>query len=205
MNLMNQDNPVHIFFNTVGDVILANLLFLLCCIPVITIGPALTALYHCMFRIVKGNLNGICRTYFRAFWQNFRQSLAAWAIFLATAGLLFLNIRFLQESKSAAGTVMIFLCGPATAALVIYFLYVFPVIAVFSNRLGALIKNAYAFAFLHFPTTLLIAAVTFVPMFMAYQDLRLLPLYACCWFFFGFALTALVDAVLLYRIFRAYL
>ena len=55
MNLLNEDNVVHVFLNKLGDIVIANLLFILCCIPVITIGPSLTALYHCMMRTVKGN------------------------------------------------------------------------------------------------------------------------------------------------------
>ena len=45
MNLLNEDNVVHVFLNKLGDIVIANLLFILCCIPVITIGPSLTALY----------------------------------------------------------------------------------------------------------------------------------------------------------------
>ena len=77
MNLLNEDNVVHVFLNKLGDIVIANLLFILCCIPVITIGPSLTALYHCMMRTVKGNNNGTTKTFFRAFKENFKQSLAA--------------------------------------------------------------------------------------------------------------------------------
>ena len=52
---------------------------------------------------------------------------------------------------------------------------------------------------------LLLAVITILPMFMTYQDLTLLPLYACCWFFFGFGLTALINAHILYRFFKNYL
>ena len=38
MNLLNEDNVVHVFLNKLGDIVIANLLFILCCIPVITIG-----------------------------------------------------------------------------------------------------------------------------------------------------------------------
>ena len=46
MNWMNPDNVVHAALNKIGDVIIANLLFLLCSVPLITIGPALSALYQ---------------------------------------------------------------------------------------------------------------------------------------------------------------
>ena len=50
MNLLNEDNVVHIALNKIGDIVIANLLFVLCSLPLITAGPALTALYHCMLR-----------------------------------------------------------------------------------------------------------------------------------------------------------
>ena len=83
MNLLNEDNVVHVFLNKLGDIVIANLLFILCCIPVITIGPSLTALYHCMMRTVKGNNNGTTKTFFRAFKENFKQSLIIWLLILA--------------------------------------------------------------------------------------------------------------------------
>ena len=55
MNLLNQDNIVHEFLNNVGDIVIANILFIFCSIPLVTIGPSLTALYHCSLRSVKGD------------------------------------------------------------------------------------------------------------------------------------------------------
>lgn len=205
MNFMNQDNVVVIALNRIGDIILANLLFLLCSIPLVTIGPSLTALYHCMLRIVKGNDNGTIKTFFRAFRQNFVQSLTAWLAIVAVGFILFLDTRFLVQNASEAGKIFYYLSGLVLALLVIIALYIFPVIAAFSNTLKNLVKNSVIFAFMHIPSTLLIAVISILPMYMTYQDLTLLPLYACCWFFFGFALTCYINSFLFYRIFKPYL
>ena len=186
MNLLNEDNIIHIFLNKIGDIVIANLLFILCCIPIITIGPSLTALYHCMLRTVKGNNNGTTKTFFRAFKENFRQSLLVWLGLLAVGFLLFTNIRFLESTTSAASKPLFYLSLGITGLVVVLALYIFPVIAAFANTTINLIKNAYVFAFLHFPSTLLIAVITILPMYMTYQDLELMPLYACCWFLFRF-------------------
>ena len=66
-------------------------------------------------------------------------------------------------------------------------------------------KNALLFAVMHFPSTLLIVVISLLPMYMTYQDLELMPLYAACWFFFGFGLTAYINSKLLYRMFKPYL
>ncbi|HIZ07442.1 MAG TPA: DUF624 domain-containing protein [Candidatus Eubacterium avistercoris] len=205
MNLFNEDNIVNIALNKVGDIIVCNLLFVLCSIPLVTIGPSMTALYHCMLRSVKGNLNGAAKTFFRSFKENFFQSLAAWLLFLFLLFILLLNIRFLSSQNTGVSQPLLYLSEGAAVLLVIGGLYIFPVIAAFSNTLKNLVKNSYIFAFMHFPSTLLLAVITILPMFMTYQDLTLLPLYACCWFFFGFGLTALINAHILYRFFKNYL
>ena len=205
MNLFNEDNFLNIGLNKIGDVVVCNLLFVLCSIPIFTIGPALTALYHCMLRSVKGNLNGAARTFFRSFKENFFQSLAAWLLFLLLLLILLLNIRFLSFQGTDISQVLLYLSEAAAVFLVIGGLYIFPVIAAFSNTLKNLVKNSYIFAFMHFPPTLLLALITILPMFMTYQDLSLLPLYACCWFFFGFGLTALINSHILYRFIKKYL
>lgn len=205
MNLLNEDNVIHIFLNKLGDIIVANLLFLVCCIPIITIGPALTALYHCMLRTVKGNNNGTTKTFFRALKENFRQSLIVWLGLLAVGFILFLNIRFLQNTASAVSKPLFYVSLGIAGLVIILALYIFPVIAAFANTTVNLLKNAYVFAFLHFPSTLAIAVITILPMFMTYRDIKLMPLYACCWFFFGFGLTAYVNSLLLYRMFKPFL
>lgn len=205
MNPLNENSLFNIIFNKLGDIIIANLLFILCSIPLITIGPALTALYHCTLRSIKGNNPGTVKTFFRAFKESFRQSVLVWILFLVILAVLVLNIRFLLSQDSSASQMLVYLSMAVTAFAVIGFLYIFPVIAAFSNSLKNLLRNSYIFAFMHFPSTILIAVVTILPMYMTYQDLDLLPLYAFCWFFFGFGLTAEINSRLFYRMFKPYL
>lgn len=205
MDLLNEDNIVHIFLNKVGDIVIANFLFIICSIPILTIGPALTALYHCMMRTVKGNNIGTARTFFRAFKQNFLQSLVSWIVILLLALLLFFNIRFLLPMNSSYGRLLLYFSGGLAGLFGIVALYIFPTIAAFSNTLKNLVKNAFLFAFMHFPSTLAIAVISFLPMFMTFRDLKLFPLYIFCWFFFGFGLTAYINSLFLYRIFKPFL
>ena len=199
MNLLNEDNVVHIFLSRIGDLVVANLLFIVCCIPIVTIGPAITALYHCTLRMVKGNDSSTSKTFFRAFKQNFLQSLVIWLGILLAGVILILNLRFLIQTQGASsyGKILLYMSEALMGLLVIVALYIFPVIAAFANTAGKLLKNAFLFAFMHFPSTLAIAVITILPMYMTYQDLELMPLYACCLFFFG--------SFFLYRIFRPYL
>lgn len=205
MNLLNEDNIVHIFLNKIGDIIIANLLFIFCCIPIITVGPSLTALYHCSLRSVKGNNNGTIKTFFRAFKQNFLQSIIIWVFFLVVSFILIGNLQFLQNNYTTIGRFLFYVSLGISGLVIILALYIFAVIAAFENKITMLIRNSFAFAFLHFPSSILIAIVSILPMVMTYRDLELLPLYACCWFFFGFGLTAYLNSLLFYRMFKPFL
>lgn len=205
MNLLNQDNIVHEFLNNVGDIVIANILFIFCSIPLVTIGPSLTALYHCSLRSVKGNSYGTVKTFFRAFKENFVQSLVIWLGIAAAGFILITNIRFLGTEAGRTGHILMILSEGLLVLLVIFALYVFPVIAAFTSSTAGQIKNAVIFAFLRFPYTILIVIISVFPMYMTYQDYKLMPLWACCWFFFGFGLTAYLNSLMLYRLFRPYL
>lgn len=205
MNLFNEDNFLHVFLNRVGDIVIANLLFLVCSIPLFTAGASLTALYHCMLRIARGTNTGITRMFFKSFRENFKQATGAWLILAAAAAILLLNIRFLLTSPSPAAKPLLLLSCGVLILVFVEGLYLFPVLAAFSNRLGALMKNAFLFAFIHFPTTLACALLLLLPLLMTYRDLALLPLYAFCWAFFGFGLIAYIQSLLMYRFFRKYL
>ena len=205
MNLMNQDNIVHEILNHIGDIVIANLLFVFCSIPLVTIGPSLTALYHCTLRSVKGNSYGMVKTFFRAFKENFVQSLIVWLGIAAAGFILVTNIRFLGSGTGQMGNILMILSEGLMVLLVILALYVFPVIAAFSSSTASQVKNAVIFAFMRFPYTIVLAVVSVFPMYMTYQDYKLMPLWACCWFFFGFGLTANRNSLLLYRLFKPYL
>ena len=59
MHFLRIDGPVFRFLETIANLLLLNLLFVICCIPVVTIGPALTATYYVALKIVRQEETGI--------------------------------------------------------------------------------------------------------------------------------------------------
>ena len=77
-NLFNLDNPFVQFLSRVGDLIIVNTLFLLCCVPVVTVGASAAALHKVSQAIILDEDNGTIKTFFRGFRENFRQATALW-------------------------------------------------------------------------------------------------------------------------------
>ena len=182
---MPKENPVIAFLNKMADLILLNLIFLLCCIPVVTIGPAITALYAVSLRSVRYGDGYVIQTFFRSFKQNFID-----LFFWRNVGPAFMSV-FMTVVSVCVGYLVF-----------IVFLWLFPVIAKLENPLRVQIKNAAAMAVAHFfPYTLFVSVIVLAAGYMAYTsiitDVLLLLM--------GFALLAYVCSFFFYKVFAKYI
>ncbi len=198
--IFNPENP---FFRALGkctDVVLLSLLWLVCCLPLFTIGPATAALYRVTVRCVRGGQNGPYAMFWETFKQNFKVgALASLAVLAAGAVLIAvwraLYIMGVGAADSFAGVVYYaFLI--VLVLLLGVFSYPFPVLSRFTFRVGGLLSNSVKLAVAHLPTTLLLGILLTAAGLL------------CFWFFLAvFALpvlTALLQSLLLERIFRPY-
>lgn len=86
MKLFDYDGPLMRALVYLGELILLNLLFLLCCLPVITAGASAAAMYTVAFRNLDGKGGHVCRQFFSAFRANFKKATLQWLVMLAVAG-----------------------------------------------------------------------------------------------------------------------
>lgn len=89
---LNLNNPILTALNKAFDALLATVYFVICCLPVITAGAAMTAVSAVMLRICRNECGGVTKTFFNAFRQNFRQATQLWLMALAVGGVLALEI-----------------------------------------------------------------------------------------------------------------
>lgn len=128
-------------FGTVADLIVLNAITLLCSLPVITAGAALTAMYAGVFRLREGTEGSLWRDYLRDFKSNFRQSTAIWLLGLAVLAMLWADLRIFAGITEFAFLLQVITCA---AAIMIYLtlLYALALQARFINPVKATLKNA---------------------------------------------------------------
>ena len=90
-NLFRWDNPLIQLLTALADVILTNLLCLICCLPVVTAGASIAATYKVMLNLSQDTGGGIWNTFFTAFRENFKQATAVWLITLLVGASLSLG------------------------------------------------------------------------------------------------------------------
>ena len=101
MRIFNADSPLMEGLSKITDLVILNLVVLVCCLPVITAGAALTGMHYVLLKMVRNEEGYIVRSYFKSFKQNFLQATGMWMIFLAVGILFLLDLRL---SGGAAGT-----------------------------------------------------------------------------------------------------
>lgn len=58
MNIFNSDGWFSRFFGTLGDIIIVNILFILCSIPIVTMGASMSAMYFTLLKKQRTGENG---------------------------------------------------------------------------------------------------------------------------------------------------
>lgn len=180
-----------------------NLLWLICCIPIVTIGASTTALYYTSLKIVRGEDHALGHMFFRSFRENFRQSTVLWLILLAAglflAGDGYLAYRLRAASTGAPAVLWTLILALVIGAAVVYtivLLFVFPLVASVSNTNWAMLKNSFFIGARYLFCTILVFAVHFA-MFFAVVSI-FTPL-----FLLGEGLCALVCSHLMSNVLRA--
>ena len=91
-HFFDPDTPLMRTLSTLFDLLVLSLLFLLCSIPLVTIGASLTALYGSCARLASGESAGAAE-FFRLFRGRFKRSTLVWLAFWAAAVFLYLDGR----------------------------------------------------------------------------------------------------------------
>ena len=188
-----------------ADLMLLNLLFVLCCIPLFTIGPSLSALYTVSLKMADKEDVSVAKTFFRAFRSNFRQSLLLWLIMAGGAALMGLNWFFLPMLPEAPEEVMKVLLNLMLLVYIAVFSYLFPVQCKFENSVANTFKNAFALAARHLlPCTLPVCALNLAPVLLlrSGSEAAITILTLCLWFWFSG--IAFLNSKILLQIFRKY-
>ncbi len=159
----NSDNAVMRVLSKIFDIGWLSIVYVLFCIPVVTIGAATTALYYVAAKVLRHDRSYVWTEFWRSFKQNFRQSTIMWVIFAAVFGLLYFNINFVgltdQESSYGGYLAGAYLALGLIVACVMS--YAFCVLSRFTMKISAIFRFSLFLSFRHFVHTLILLVILF--------------------------------------------
>lgn len=197
MQKLKIDNAFFRFMGQLGDVILLNLIWLLCCLPVVTIGASNTAVFYVARKIAAGEDYWVFRDFFRSFRQNLKQGTVAWLILLPLGVLMLADLLIGFQTPGAAGNIY---RGIGIAFCLLWLVvegYVFPLLARYDYNLRQLFTNALFLSVTNIPATLTsVLLAIWLPLLMVFSPdvaVYLLPM----WLLAGGAVPAVAVSALL--------
>lgn len=169
------DSPLMNFLNKVADIMILNVMFLLCSIPVITIGASFSAAYYMGYKMVRNEESYIARGFLKAFKENFRQSTIIWVIVMLVIGILVADYRIILYSGLEFAQWIRISTVTVTLIIAMCMVFVFALQARYTNTVKNTIKNSFLMALSHLPTAFLLIAVYAVPVVIFYFVPQILP------------------------------
>ena len=153
-NLFNMDNAFFRFMGKLFDVVALNLVFIIVCIPLVTIGPAISALYYASVKSIRRDRSYPIKEFFKAFKRDFKQSFIVGLILVLAAAIIYVDIRFVVDYIKNDFTAMRYVY--LVIGLVISFIsvYIFPLISRFSLKISGLFRLSFYLAIRHLLTTI---------------------------------------------------
>ena len=153
MNFNWIDNPIMRGMGRLADFIILNLLWVVCSIPIITIGASTTALYTVMLKLVKNEEGYIAKGFLKAFKENFKQSTIMWIIFLLISIVFVVDFASIKLMSDKIGGILQILFLFMGALLTAWMVYAFALQARFVNTVKNTLKNAMILVFAKLPFT----------------------------------------------------
>lgn len=201
--MFSPDSKTMQIIGRVTDLILLNIVYLITCLPIFTIGAATTALYTMCFRLMREEYSGVVKSYFKAFKANFKQATAIWGLLLVA---ILPALYYLSQTMQMEGAlrytgfvfVLIILVGFMTAS------YVFPWISQFENKTGQAIQNALILSISRLPWTLCVLAINLMPIIVLVISEDLFWQVSFLWIALYFAAAAYMNTGILWHVFKPY-
>lgn len=189
------------FMTKVADFILLDVLVFLFSLPIVTIGPALTAMNYVALKEVRDEEGYLWRSFWKAFKQNFKQGFLIELIIIVAGAILFIDMRitytWASVEDSLIARLLFFVLLGFTAVVAAASMYVFPMLAKFDNTVIKLVKNSILMCVKHLPQTIVMAIITYG---LAYATFTY-PLFIL----FSIGLAGYADAYILARVFDIYI
>lgn len=182
--------------------VLSNLLTLICCIPIITIGSAFAANQKVMQDFVMQNSRAIFKTYFTAFWQNLGKTTALLLLLVLTMAFLVADFYCILLFTSGVLALVLYLL------LLIVFVLVlgiaaccFSLIVRYENTLGEHLRNCLYLLMSNPGRIVLMAIIAVIPWAILLFDPELFIQLVPVWVFFGISLFGYIQTKLVKPLF----
>ncbi len=165
MGIFRPDGVLYSLMTKFTNLVLLSLCWLICSLPVVTIGASATALHAVCFRMHDDDDAHIARKFFGYFRSNFRHATLVWLPLMIVGGMLLWSNYLYFFGMPQSSDILRVILMIASAVYLICMTYVFACVARYENTPFQSIKNAVFIGLRYIVRTLIMAAITLTILF----------------------------------------
>ncbi len=201
-NIFSMDNKFFNGMDKIGDLIMINILFILCSIPIFTIGASYTAMYKVTLDMVEKEEGLVVKNFFQAFKDNFKKSTIIWLILSVFIFVVYIDFIIINSMNTSFQTVLTSGLYIVIFMLLMIISYVFPTVAAFENTIRNSIKNSFLMAIGYFPYTLGIIFMNCLGVILFLNGGETVAYVILAFLLIGYSGVAFINSMVLKNIFK---
>ena len=201
-SIFSLDGPVFRFISLIADLCILNIVWLITCIPIFTIGAATASMFTLTIEMVKGNSVKIVRDFFKGVKNNFKRGTIIWLLMLGTGLFLGLDYYMFGDMPGLMGTAVKYLITFIAVYYSFILIYIFAILPTYKNTVKNAFRNSVLLPFLNLPYSLVLLGLVLVSVYATTSDMEFFFRYGILiWIMFGFATLAYLASFIFVRIF----
>ena len=194
------DNPFFAFMGALADIVMVNLLFLICSVPVVTMGASMAAMYETMRILQKRRLQSAFHCFFTAFRHHFKKSIPLWLVQLLTGVLLFFDLNVASSApKTPAWNIIGMVAGGLFLIWTMAACYLFPAHIYAGKTIRQALAKSMYLAVRNLPYTVVMAVLNSIPIVCLMLGTYFIGVVTPVYLAAGFGMTAYINTMLLER------
>ena len=154
VSFFSYDNPVWKFIGNLADFFLLSLVWLICSLPIVTMGAASTALYYVTLKMAENKEGRLLPAFFASFRQNLKQGSLIWLGFLLAGSLIGFDLLWASQQGTLIATAMFVTFAIIGVIYACCLSFVFVVLARCDNTVSAIFKMSCGMVIRNFPAVL---------------------------------------------------
>lgn len=169
MKFFSVESPLYKFMQSLWDILKLNFMWIIFCIPIVTIGGSTIAAFSVLLRMSEDQEGNVIKDFWKAFRENWKQGIFIGLLPPICFEAVFLDFQLYNAVEN--GGLGILIVGCFSAYIFIFCLiYVFPLLARYDNTVINSIKNSFRIGMKFFGRTFLLLVIIAVEVLIIFWN-----------------------------------
>lgn len=169
MKIFSTEGGIYKFMTSLFTIFKVNMLWLVCSLPIVTMGAATIAAYDVTLKMVDDEEGYVARQFWKAFKSNLRKGIPLGVLNLACIYITWLDFSLFEQLEDSP-MVLLIMGILAVAVFTLGFLYAYPLQARYENTIMRTLENSFNISLRYFGRTLFVIILVVIEVIMIFWN-----------------------------------